>query len=118
MVGGMKPTTYGPKQGGADKDTDPMQGEGDRISARHYNRNVREFVAEGKVDEAADEAKRYVEQEPEDAARAERTARRGPHHGTRVSVDELVAKSRTVIDRERPLVERAIGKVRSRLRRK
>jgi hypothetical protein len=97
--------------------SDPNQGEGDKLSARHYNRNVREFVQEGKVDDAAHDAADYVAREPEDAARAEQKARRGPR-GTRVSVDELIAKSRTVVDRVRPYVDRAVGAVRSRLRRR
>ena len=56
-----------------------MQGEGDRISARHSNRDVREFIAEGEVEEAAQDAKLYVERDPKDAARAEAEAKRGPH---------------------------------------
>lgn len=97
---------------------DANQGEGDKASARRYNRRVREFVAEGKVDEAAHEAEQYVEHEPDDAARAERKAKRGPQHGTRVTADELIAKGLTVFDRVRPVVVRAIGKLRSRLSRK
>jgi len=71
------------------KPTDPDQGEGDRKSARRYNRKLREFVAEGKVDP--------VEQ-----------------RGTKVSVDELVAKGRTVFDRMRPLVSRVVARARKR----
>ncbi|MEO8703318.1 MAG: hypothetical protein ABI867_24945 [Kofleriaceae bacterium] len=89
------------------------QGEGDRVSARHYNRRVHEFVATGKVDEAAREAEQFVEKEPEEAARAERAGKRGPR--SRVSIDEIVAKGRTVIDRVRPMVERVATKIRSRL---
>lgn len=100
------------------KTQDPNQGEGDKTSARHYNRQVREFVADGKVDEAAREAAHFVEAEPDEANRAERAARKGPRHGTRVSVDELVAKGRTVIDRVRPMVERVVDRVRTRLGRK
>ena len=96
---------------------DPNQGEGDRVSARRYNREVSEFVAEGKVDEAAREAADYVQAEPEDAKRAERVAKRGPHP-TRVSVDELVAKGRNVFDRVRPYVDRIVGQVRQRLGRR
>ena len=82
------------------KTHNPNQGEGDRVSARRYNRDVREFVAEGKVDQAAEDARRFLEREPEAAANAEAKAKRGPKkHGTRVSVDELVAKGRTVIER-------------------
>lgn len=117
----MKP--HNPTQNGtrANRDRtgkDPNQGEGDRISARHYNRAVREFMAEGKVDEAAHEAKVWVEREPEDAMRAERQAKRGPNRGIRVTADELVDKGRTIVDRIRPVFERAANAVRSRLHRK
>ena len=91
--------------------TGENQGEGDRIGARHGSRGVRELAAEGKVDEAARKARDHVEQ-------AERRAKRGPSGGTRVSVDELVAKSRTVVDRVRPLVRRATSGLRSRFGRK
>jgi len=97
-------------------DSDPNQGEGDRKSARRYNRKLREFIAGGTVDEAAHEAEAYVEREPEDAERAERVAKRGPHGGTKVSVDELVAKGRTVFDRVRPLVSRVVARARRRFR--
>ena len=96
---------------------DQNQGEGDRRSARRYNRDVRRYVAEGKVEDAAREAKDYVERDPGAAARAEAKARRGPH-GTRATVDELIAKSRTVADRVRPLVKRVASQIRRRLRRR
>lgn len=98
---------------------EPNEGEGNRTAARRYNRRAREFVAEGEVDEAAREAKDFVEHDPAEAERAEKSAKRGPHkvRGPRVSVDELVAKSRTVVDRVRPIVKRTIAKVRSRLSR-
>jgi len=92
----------------------PNQGEGDRISARRYNRSVREFIDDGNVEDAARDAAFFVEQEPEDAKRAEKAARKGPHR-SKVSVDELVAKGRTVFDRVRPIVDRVVGRVRSRL---
>ena len=97
---------------------DPNQGEGNKLSARHYNRDLREFIAEGKVDEAAHEARLYVERDPDDAERAEEAAKRGPRSRKRVSVDELVAKGRSVVDRVRPYVERAADKLRSRFGRK
>jgi len=78
------------------QDRDPNQGEGDRISARRYD---------------------YVEREPEDAVKAEERAKRGPS-GTRVSVDELVAKGHNVIERIRPVVDRMVGNIRSRFGRK
>jgi len=96
---------------------DANQGEGDRVSSRHYNEQAREFVARGEVEPAARRAEAYVEQEPSDAARAERAAKRGPHTG-RVSVDELVAKGRSVADHGRQIVARAVGKLRARLARK
>ena len=99
------------------QDKDPNQGEGDRISARRYDRKVREFVGEGKVPDAAAEAKAFVERDPEGAAKAEDRAKHGPP-GTRVSIDELVAKGHTVVDRVRPMVSRAIENLRARFGRK
>jgi hypothetical protein len=90
---------------------EPNQGEGDKISARRYNRNLRAFVAEGKVDDAAREAKAYVERDPAGAAYAEEAARRGPR-GTRVTVDELIAKGRSIVERIRPMFERVVSRVR------
>ena len=77
------------------RNPDANQGEGDRISARHYNRKLRSYIATGQVDDAL----------------------RAKDH-TRVSVDELVAKGRTVVDRVKPIVERAAARLRSRLGRK
>lgn len=91
---------------------DPNQGEGDRMSARTYNMHAQEFVAEGKVDEAARDAAQFVESEPAEAQRAEAAARRGPR-GTKVSVDELVGMGRSVIDRVRPYVARAVDRIKS-----
>ena len=93
---------------------DPNQGEGDKLSARHYNRQVRDFVAAGKVDPAARQAERFVEDHPDEAQRAEQAAQRGPQ-GSKVSIDELVAKGRTVIGRMRPMIDRAVGKLRTKL---
>ena len=99
------------------RNPDQNQGEGDRRSARLYNRDVRRFVADGKVEDAAREAKDYVEHHPTEAARAEAKARRGPPRGPRVSVDELIAKGRTVVDRVRPLIDRVASRVRRGLQR-
>lgn len=67
-----------------------------------------------KVPDAASEAKAYVERDPDGAARGEYAARRGTHD-RRVSVDELVAKGHTVLERVRPLVQRAVAGLRARL---
>jgi hypothetical protein len=90
-----------PDKPGHDED----QGEGDPIAARRHPRHVREFVADGKVEPAAHDAEAHGERAPDDAARAEARARRGPPP-TRVSLDELVAKGHTVIDRVESLVRR------------
>jgi hypothetical protein len=89
-----------------DQRKDPNQGEGDRKSARRYDKHVEEFVSEGRVPEAAHEAKDYVEREPSDAARAERDARRGPRGRYRATLDELVAKGRSLLERFRARVAR------------
>jgi hypothetical protein len=89
---------------------DPNQGEGDRASARRYDNHVEEFVSEGKVEPAARDAEEYVEREPKDAARAERTARRGPH-GLRGQiegiVEEAVGKGRALFERMRARIAHA-----------
>lgn len=106
VVSGMKPTN-----------PNGNQGEGDKVSARHYNEAASKFAADDdKVDEAAHEAAAYVDAEPADAKQAERAAKRGPQ-GTRVSVDELVDLGRSVVDRVKPIVDRAIARVKSTLNR-
>ena len=93
-----------------DKPTqDRNQGEGDRTAARRYDHHVRDIVAGGKVDPAARDAEDYVERRPEDAARAERKARRGPQ-STRVTLEELVAKGHTVVDRLESLARRVTAR--------
>lgn len=52
--------------------------------------------------------------EPDPNVVVPRRFRRGPPP-TKVSVDELVAKGRTVFDRVRPIVERFVGRVKARL---
>lgn len=99
------------------QDKDPNQGEGDRASARRYDNNVREFVAEGRVPDAARDARDYVDHEPEDASKAEATAKRGPS-GRWASVDEIVTKGHSVLERIKPAVERAVGSLRARFGKK
>jgi hypothetical protein len=100
------------------QDKDPNQGEGDRISARRYDKHVREFIDEGKVPDAADEARLFVEREPEDAAKAEAAGKHGPKAARWTSVDELVTKGQSVVERVRPMVSRAVSRLRARLARK
>ena len=92
---------------------------GDKVSARRYGRHVREFVGEGKVPDAANEARLFVERDPDDAAKAEETAKRGPKTSRRfASVDQIVSRGQSVIERVRPVVERAVGNLRARFGRK
>lgn len=100
------------------QDKDPNQGEGDRISARRYDKHAREFVAEGKVPDAADEARLFVERDPDDAAKAEAAAKRGPKAGRWASVDEIVSAGQSMAERVRPMVSRAVGRLRARFGRK
>lgn len=97
------------------QDKDPNQGEGDRVSARRYDEKVREFVAEGNVSQAANDAKAFVDKDPDEAAKAEAEAKRGPK-GNRVSIDELMAKGQSLIERVRPMVDRAVGNLRNKFR--
>jgi len=89
---------------------DPNQGEGDRASARRYDNHVRDFVADGKVPPAAGDARAYVEREPEDAAKAEAAAKRGPA-GVSATVDQVIAKGHSLLDRVRPMVARLRAKL-------
>lgn len=83
---------------------DPNQGEGDRASARRYDDHVRDFVSKGKVDPAAGEARAYLEREPDDAAKAEAAAKRGPRASA--TVDQVIAKGHSLLERVRPMVAR------------
>ncbi len=86
------------------------QGEGDKASARRYNQHAEEFVADGRVNKAAADAREFVEAAPAEAMAAERAAKHGPSKGL---LDDLVAKGRNVVDRVRPMIERAADKVRA-----
>lgn len=105
----MKPVNTTPR--------DSNQGEGDKDAARHYNDQLHAFVEGGRVEPAARDAERFVQQQPLEAKRAEQTAKRGPI-ATRLSLDELLARGRTLVERARPVVERAVDKLRARFARK
>ena len=75
------------------------QGEGDRASARRYDSHAQEFVASGKVEPAAEQAKAFVDREPAKAAAAEAEARQGPHSSHVLSIDKLVALGRSKLAR-------------------
>jgi hypothetical protein len=109
------------------QDKDPNQGEGDRVSARRYDKHARHFVDEGNVPDAAKEARVYVDRDPDDAANAEAQAKRGPRAAgsaagvsdrARASVDELVAKGQSVVEKVRPMVSRVVGNLRARFGKK
>jgi hypothetical protein len=75
------------------------QGEGDRASARRYDRNAERFVKDGNVEPAAKSAEQFVEQHPAEASRDERKAKRGP--SGLPTLDELIAKGRQLVARLR-----------------
>jgi hypothetical protein len=75
------------------------QGEGDRVSARRYDRHVESYVKDGKVEPAAREAENYVEAHPAEARADERKAKRGP--SGLPTLDELIAKGRQLVARLR-----------------
>ena len=81
------------------EDKEPNQGEGDRASGRRYDEHVREFVADGKVPDSARQARTFVEAHPDDAAKAEREAKRGPARPS-------------IFDRLERVIERLRGRVR------
>ena len=97
---------------------DPNQGEGDKVSARRYDKNASEFVAEGKVPDAANESRLFVERDPDDAAKAEAAGKRGPMASRFASVDQIVSKGQSMIERVRPMVRRAVGNLRAKFGRK
>jgi len=51
--------------------TDSVQGEGDYEAARRYDRDQREFVQSGRVDQAARDARPQDKREADEMARAE-----------------------------------------------
>jgi len=83
------------------KPNEPNQGEGDRDADEKYRDDVRAFISKGKVEGAAKDARDFVERDPEAARRAERAGKRGP----RTTIDELIAKGRTVVDRVKHAVD-------------
>jgi hypothetical protein len=74
---------------------DRNEGEGSRTAARHYYAKLRTFIRENRVDPAAKDAKRYVEQHPEEADAAERKAKIGPRPIAR-RIEELVAEAKAM----------------------
>jgi hypothetical protein len=75
---------------------DKNQGEGDKISAQKYNKDLRSYIAEGKVDDAARRARDFVDTQPDLAAQAERKAKRGPMSW----LERTVANVRAVLTRK------------------
>lgn len=85
------------------KPNDTNQGEGNRDADRQYRNDVREFISKGKVAGAAKDAKDFVDTHPAEAKAAEEKAK---HAST---VDELIAKGRSVVER----VKNAVGDLRT-----
>jgi hypothetical protein len=89
-------------------DKERNQGEGDRTSARRYDRHLQDFVSGGKVDEAAQKAREFVAAHPEEAKRDERKAKAGPN--PRGLVEQIVAKGRAMFERIRHAVHDRHGR--------
>ncbi len=90
---------------------DPNQGEGDREAARKYDADAQAFIAEGKVPQAAREARAALEADPAAAAKAEREAKRGPaSNDSHLSLEELVAKGKSAVEKVVDRVRDAIKK--------
>lgn len=54
-------------------DKSENEGEGNRTAARHYNKNTRDFVKSGQVDESAKQARKALDgDEAKDLKRAEK----------------------------------------------
>jgi hypothetical protein len=53
----------------------PDKGEGNHEADRQYRERTKQFIDSGRVDEAAREAKRAVEEEPEELEAAEKKGR-------------------------------------------
>ncbi len=79
------------------------QGEGDRASARRYERDVKQFVADGKGKVVRTRRvvgqKQFVDEHGQEARDAERKASRGPHAWP--TFDELVSRGKEMIERMR-----------------
>ena len=90
---------------------EPMQGEGDRVSARKYDEDAQAFIAQGKVPQAAREARAALEADPAGAAKAERDAKHGPAStDSHLSLEELVAKGKSAVEKVVDRVRDAIKK--------
>ncbi len=92
---------------------EPNQGEGDKASARKYNRNVKRFVRENRVEPAAQEAKTFVETAPDQATRDELAGLRPRKSEAEVTVDKLLAHGRGMFDRVAVRMRSAVDRVRS-----
>jgi len=76
----------------------PNQGEGDKVSARKYNDKAMAFVGENRVEQAAEQAKDFVEANPAQAKADEETAKAGPSP-IRHRIDELVMEGKAMLAR-------------------
>ena len=71
------------------KDGVPGKGEGNHEADRRYREQTEEFIASGRVDEAAREAKRAVEEDAEELEAAEQEGR------SRVAEEDPAVKKRS-----------------------
>ncbi len=84
---------------------DKNEGEGSRSADRAYQQGVQSFIAEDRVEPAAQQAKSYVEEHPTEAERDEMAGKAGPKPIAR-RVEELATEGKAMF-------QRAVSRVRS-----
>lgn len=72
------------------------QGEGDKASARKYNEKAMQFAGSNKVEQAAKEAKDFVDANPAEARADEEIAKAGPSP-IRTRINELVTEGKAML---------------------
>jgi hypothetical protein len=87
------------------KGSNHNEGEGSRSADRAYTEGVQSFIREDKVQPAARDAKKFVEEHPTEAERDEMAGKAGPRPIVR-RVEELVTEGKAMFDR-------AVSRVRS-----
>ncbi len=93
----------------AQKRTGKNEGEGSRSADHSYTSGLQSFIAEDKVEPAAQEAKAFVEQHPTEAERDEMAGKAGPKPFVR-RIEELATEGKAMFDRAVSRVKSIIEK--------
>lgn len=86
------------KHHGKHTKVDRNEGEGSRTAARGYNTGLQSFIRENKVEPAAHDAKKFVQEHPTEAERDEMAGKLGPRPIGR-RVEELITMAKAMFDR-------------------